>query len=439
MAVVRMPALGESVTEGTVIRWLKNVGDTVEHDEPLLEVSTDKVDSEIVAPAAGILEKITAGPDDVVPVGDPLGEIGEHSRTRASHAADNDLSSGADEVPLTVENSTDDSDTDGVLRHTRTLSSPRLLATPAARRRAHELGLALDAVASPAVPILLRHVEGSEASPAPEAPHPTTEVGDTGSAEQPAAPSRAVSPPTAGRSSTHPVSRVRRITAERTLASLRETAQLTQVFEVDLSAVAALRARAKGEFAQREGISLTFLPFIAKAVVEALVQHPNINASINTEHTMITHHDTVGLGIAVDTPAGLYSPVIAQADQLSVTGLAHAIGRVAAAARANKLTADQLGGGTFTITNIGSNGALFDTPILVNGQAGMLGFGAVVRRPTVCIDADGHESIGIRSMCYLPLTYDHRLVDGADAGRFLSTIKQRLETGDFHADLGLPG
>lgn len=221
------------------------------------------------------------------------------------------------------------------------------------------------------------------------------------------------------------------------MASLRETAQLTQTFEVDMTAIATLRAQAKATFAEREGVALTFLPFVAKAAVEALRLHPNVNARIDAEHTAITYHERVSLGIAVDTPRGLLTPAVANADDLSLAGLARSITEVAAGARAGTLTADQLGGGTFTITNIGSQGALFDTPILVRGQAAILGFGAIVRRPVVRTDADGRESIAIRSMCYLPLTYDHRLIDGADAGRFLTTVKRRLEAGLFHFDVGL--
>ncbi|WP_420881501.1 2-oxoglutarate dehydrogenase, E2 component, dihydrolipoamide succinyltransferase, partial [Rhodococcus sp. (in: high G+C Gram-positive bacteria)] len=239
------------------------------------------------------------------------------------------------------------------------------------------------------------------------------------------------------RGTTQKVNRIRQITAVKTRESLQSTAQLTQTFEVDVTRIAALRAQAKADFAEREGVNLTFLPFFAKAVVEALKVHPNVNASYNEGAKEITYHAAEHLGIAVDTEQGLLSPVIHNAGDLSLAGLARAIADIAKRARTGGLKPDELSGGTFTITNIGSQGALFDTPILVPPQAAMLGTGAIVKRPVVVQDENGNESIGVRSMCYLPLTYDHRLVDGADAGRFLTTIKQRLEEASFEADLGL--
>jgi 2-oxoglutarate dehydrogenase E2 component (dihydrolipoamide succinyltransferase) len=231
--------------------------------------------------------------------------------------------------------------------------------------------------------------------------------------------------------------RIRQITATKTRESLQVSAQLTQVHEVDVTKIARLRQRAKAAFKEREGVNLTFLPFFAKATVEALKQHPNVNASYNEETKEVTYHSAVHLGIAVDTERGLLSVVIHDAGDLSLAGLAHRIADLAGRARDNKIKPDELIGGTFTVTNIGSNGALFDTPIIVQPQSGMLGTGAVVKRPVVIADADGNDTIAVRSMAYLPLTYDHRLVDGADAGRFLTTIKQRLEEGNFEDELGL--
>ncbi|WP_067719107.1 2-oxoglutarate dehydrogenase, E2 component, dihydrolipoamide succinyltransferase, partial [Nocardia yamanashiensis] len=231
-------------------------------------------------------------------------------------------------------------------------------------------------------------------------------------------------------------SRIRQITATKTRESLQTTAQLTQVHEVDMTKVAALRNRAKAAFKQREGVNITFLPFFAKAAIEALATHPNVNASYNEDTKEITYHSVVNLGIAVDTDQGLLSPVIHNANDLSLAGLARAIADIANRARNGGLKPDELSGGTFTVTNIGSQGALFDTPILVPPQAAMLGTGAIVKRPMVITD-DGNEYIGIRSMAYLPLTYDHRLIDGADAGRFLTTIRHRLEEAAFEGDLGL--
>ncbi len=238
------------------------------------------------------------------------------------------------------------------------------------------------------------------------------------------------------RGTTQKANRIRQITAKKTRESLQTTAQLTQIHEVDMTKIVALRAKAKAQFAEREGVNLTYLPFIARAVIDALKVHPNVNASYNEDTKEITYYDAEHLGFAVDTEQGLLSPVIHNAGDLSLGGLARAIADIAARARSGNLKPDELSGGTFTITNIGSQGALFDTPILVPPQAAMLGTGAIVKRPRVIVDEFGNESIGVRSVCYLPLTYDHRLIDGADAGRFVTTIKRRLEEGAFEADLG---
>ncbi|ORA67428.1 2-oxoglutarate dehydrogenase, E2 component, dihydrolipoamide succinyltransferase, partial [Mycobacterium heidelbergense] len=267
----------------------------------------------------------------------------------------------------------------------------------------------------------------------PAAPAPTAApVADSGKAAPAPAPALAHL-----RGTTQKASRIRQITAAKTRESLQATAQLTQTHEVDMTRIVGLRARAKAAFAEREGVNLTFLPFIARAVIDALKTHPNINASYNEDTKEITYYDAEHLGFAVDTEQGLLSPVIHNAGDLSLAGLARAIADIAARARSGNLKPDELSGGTFTITNIGSQGALFDTPILVPPQAAMLGTGAIVKRPRVIVDDSGNESIGVRSVCYLPLTYDHRLIDGADAGRFLTTIKHRLEEGAFEADLGL--
>jgi 2-oxoglutarate dehydrogenase E2 component (dihydrolipoamide succinyltransferase) len=234
------------------------------------------------------------------------------------------------------------------------------------------------------------------------------------------------------------LSRLRQIVAQRTRESLQTSSQLTQVFEVDLTKIARLRSRAKDTFEAREGVKLTFLPFFAKATVEALKEHPKLNASINEEAKEVTYYGAEHLGIAVDTERGLINAVIHDAGDLNLAGLAHKIADLAARTRANKVTPDELSGGTFSLTNLGSNGALFDTPIIVQPQVGILGVGVVKKRPVVVTDDEaGGDTIAIRSMAYLALTYDHRLVDGADAGRFLTTIKHRLEEGAFEADLGL--
>ena len=306
--------------------------------------------------------------------------------------------------------------------------------TPLVRKLAAENGIDLAAITGTGVGGRIRKqdvlaaAETTKAPPAAPAP-----------AAPAAAPAAAAAPsPLAHlRGTTQKANRVRKITARKTRESLQASAQLTQTHEVDMTKIVMLRARAKKEFAEREGVNLTFLPFFARAAIDALKAHPNINASYNEEAGEITYYDAEHLGFAVDTEQGLLSPVIHNAGDLSLAGLARAISDIAARARSGGLKPDELSGGTFTITNIGSQGALFDTPILVPPQAAMLGTGAIVKRPRVIVDGSGNESIGVRSVCYLPLTYDHRLIDGADAGRFLTTIRKRLEEGSFEAELGL--
>ncbi|OQS17788.1 2-oxoglutarate dehydrogenase, E2 component, dihydrolipoamide succinyltransferase, partial [Nocardia donostiensis] len=310
--------------------------------------------------------------------------------------------------------------------------------TPLVRKLAEENGVDLSTVTGSGVGGRIRKQDvlaAAEAKKAPAAPAPAAAAPAAPSAPAPAAPSPQLAHL---RGTTQKANRIRQITAAKTRESLQTTAQLTQVHEVDVTKIASLRAQAKAAFKEREGVNLTFLPFFAKAVVEALGTHPNVNASYDENTKEITYHASVHLGIAVDTDQGLLSPVIHNASDLSLAGLARAIADIANRARTGGLKPDELAGGTFTITNIGSQGALFDTPILVPPQAGMLGTGAIVKRPVVVTDeATGSESIGVRSMCFLPLTYDHRLVDGADAGRFLTTIRHRLEEAAFEADLGL--
>jgi len=275
----------------------------------------------------------------------------------------------------------------------------------------------------------------AEAAKAPAAPAPAASAPAAPAAKAPAAvPAAALAHL---RGTTQKATRIRQITAKKTRESLQTTAQLTQTHEVDMTRIVSLRARAKNSFAEREGVNLTYLPFITRAVIDALKLHPNVNASYNEDTKEITYYDAEHLGFAVDTEQGLLSPVVHNAGDLSLGGLARAIVDIADRARSGNLRPDELAGGTFTITNIGSQGALFDTPILVPPQAAMLGTGAIVKRPRVVVDEGGNESIGVRSVCYLPLTYDHRLIDGADAGRFVTTIKRRLEEGAFEADLGL--
>lgn len=300
------------------------------------------------------------------------------------------------------------------------------------RKLAAENGIDLTTVKGTGVGGRIRKQDVLAAAETKKAP-PAAPAAATPAPAGPAAPS----PLAHLRGTTQKANRVRKLTARKTRESLQASAQLTQTHEVDMTRIVALRARAKKEFAEREGVNLTFLPFFARAVIDALKAHPNINASYNEDAGEITYYDAEHLGFAVDTEQGLLSPVVHNAGDLSLAGLARAISDIAARARSGGLKPDELSGGTFTITNIGSQGALFDTPILVPPQAAMLGTGAIVKRPRVIVDESGNESIGVRSVCYLPLTYDHRLIDGADAGRFLTTVRKRLEEGSFEAELGL--
>ncbi|ORW20423.1 2-oxo acid dehydrogenase subunit E2 [Mycobacterium palustre] len=409
---VTMPELGESITEGTVTRWLKDVGDYVEVNDALVEVSTDKVDTEIPSPAAGTLLAITAAADQVVPVGAELGKIGAPRTLSSTPPRASEAPSQSQREAQTAREPAPQFVADAEPR-----DDPAPGAAPATR-------LAPEPARKPAAP----------PAPVPVDGRPT--AGHTHPAErsQQISPSRADAPV---RGTVQKASRIRQLTAAKTHESLLSTAQLTQTHEVDMTAIAALRARVKKSFAEREGVNLTFLPFIATAAIDALKAHPNINASYDEESKTITYHDAEHLGFAVDTARGLLAPVVSNAGDLSLGGLARAIVDVAARARSGDLAPIELSGGTFTITNIGSEGGLFDTPILVQPQAAILATGVIRKEPRVVLDAMGNESIGVRSVCYLSMTYDHRLVDGADAGRFLSTIKRRLEAADFAAELDL--
>ncbi|MGW6698267.1 2-oxoglutarate dehydrogenase, E2 component, dihydrolipoamide succinyltransferase [Nocardia sp. NPDC055049] len=456
---VKMPELGESVTEGTVTRWLKAVGDTVAVDEPLLEVSTDKVDTEIPSPVAGTLLEITAQEDDVIDVGGQLGVIGSGQPAAAAPApapapapepapaaepAPAPAPAPAAAAPAPAPKPAPAPAPKPAPAPAPAASAPAPASsngstpyvTPLVRKLADENNVDLSTLTGSGVGGRIRKQDvlaAAEAKKAPAAaPAPAAAAAPAPAAKQSAAPKLAALVGT-----TQKASRIRQITATKTRESLQATAQLTQVHEADVTKIAHLRQLAKASFKAREGVNLTYLPFFAKAVVEALGVHPNVNASYNEDTKEITYHASVHLGIAVDTEQGLLSPVIHNASDLSLAGLARAIADIANRARTGGLKPDELSGGTFTITNIGSEGALFDTPILVPPQAAMLGTGAIVKRPVVVTDEAGGESIGVRSMVYLPLTYDHRLIDGADAGRFVSTIKHRLEDSAFEADLGL--
>ena len=445
---VVMPALGESVTEGTVTRWLKNVGDNISVDEPLLEVSTDKVDTEIPSPASGVLLSIDVPVDSTVAVGTKLASIG------ASGSAGNAAPAPAPAAPVSAAPKAVPTppQTPPPLIPRPAPAAPVQAApvpvapvnrasvlddsyvTPIVRKLAAENGVDLSRVKGTGVGGRIRKEDVLAAVPRASAPASSPSVASSApaaTAPRTAAPV-AVSPL---RGTTVTMSRLRKVIAARMLESLQVSAQLTTVIEVDITKIARLREKAKVSFEAREGVKLTFLPFFAVAVCEALKQHPVVNASV--EGDQITYHGAEHLGIAVDTERGLLVPVIRDAGDLNMGGIARRIVDVASRTRDNKISPDDLGGGTFTITNTGSRGALFDTPIINQPQVAILGVGAVVKRPMVVKGEDGGETIAIRSMVYLALSYDHRIVDGADAARFLGTLKERLEEGRFESDLGL--
>ncbi len=459
---VLLPALGESVTEGTVTRWLKAIGDTVAADEALLEVSTDKVDTEIPAPVSGMLLEITVAEDGVALVGAQLGTIGAISNSTsgaaqvappvspAPSAAPVSIPAPVNSAPVSipapvtsVPGAAPVSIPGASAAQTAAPSNTGAYATPLVRKIAAERGVDLSTVTGTGVggrirkddilntPATMAPVSIPVDRPVESKPHvaptstPTTRL--------------APIPPAAAelRGRTEPMSRLRKVIAERMVESLQVSAQLTSVVEVDVTRIYSLRNRSKADFETREGVKLSFLPFFAKASCEALKHFPTVNATIDQEAGMVTYFDAEHIGIAVDTPRGLLVPVIKDAGDLNIGGLARKINDLAERTRTNKLSPDELSGGTFTITNTGSRGALFDTPIINQPQVAILGTGAVVKRPVVTTDNTGADVISIRHMVYLALTYDHRLVDGADAARFLTAIKARLEEGAFEADLGL--
>jgi 2-oxoglutarate dehydrogenase E2 component (dihydrolipoamide succinyltransferase) len=483
---VTMPALGESVTEGTVTRWLKAEGDTVAVDEPLLEVSTDKVDTEIPSPVAGTVLRILVREDETVPVGAQLAMVGtasgqggdqqapapqqrqappqeqapqqqapEHEdlgdASREAAAADAQSAAAStpepeqrseQQAPLSVPAQPQQQETPRPqVAQPEQQEQPRreqqpqdasAYVTPLVRKLASEHGVDLASLTGTGVGGRIRKQDVLDAARAreqsriPEQPAPA--------AAAPAGQGVAASL-SAKRGTTEKMTRLRRLIAQRMVESLQTSAQLTTVVEVDVTKIARLRDRAKGDFEAREGVKLSFLPFFALAAVEALKNHPVVNASV--EDDQVIYHAQENLGIAVDTDKGLLVPVIRDAGDLNIAGLARKVADLAERTRTNKIGPDELGGGTFTLTNTGSRGALFDTPIINQPQVGILGTGAVVKRPVVVTDVDGGETIAIRSMVYLALTYDHRVVDGADAARFLTSMKERLEEGAFDADLGL--
>ena len=431
--IITMPALGESVSEGTVTRWLKAVGDSVAVDEALLEVSTDKVDTEIPSPVAGTIISIDVPVDTTVPVGARLAVIGGAGAI-AAPAPVVAAPVAAPVVAAPVARVATPAAPAAPIAAPVAVSQPLdAYVTPIVRKLASELGVNLASVTGTGVGGRIRKEDVQAAAPKASSPvaAPVTSAPAGATTQRSAAPV-AVSPL---RGTTVTMSRLRKVIAARMVESLQVSAQLTTVIEVDVTKIARLRDRSKPTFEAREGVKLSFLPFFAVAVCEALKQHPVLNSSV--EGDQIIYHGAEHLGIAVDTERGLLVPVIHNAGDLNMGGIARKIADLAARTRDNKVTPDELGGGTFTLTNTGSRGALFDTPIINQPQVAILGLGAVVKRPMVVKGEDGGETIAIRSMVYLGLSYDHRVVDGADAARFLVTLKERLEGGAFESDLGL--
>ncbi|VXB44792.1 2-oxoglutarate dehydrogenase, E2 component, dihydrolipoamide succinyltransferase [Citricoccus sp. K5] len=476
---VTLPALGESVTEGTVTRWLKEIGDDVEVDEPLLEVSTDKVDTEIPSPVAGKLQEIKVQEDETVEVGAVLALVGSGSgggstaedkpaepaeeKTEKSEAkvesksedtsAEKSEDTGSDKAEQTESAPAPSSEqkqekpapsaSDSTPAPSAQASAPgEGYVTPLVRRLAQQNDVDLSTVVGTGVGGRIRKqdvlvaAEAAKAKQSDSAPAQAAQAAPSAAASAPAAAAASTVDP-AKRGTSEKAPRIRQTIAKRMRESLDVSAQLTQVHEIDMTRIVALRGKAKVGFQQKNGVKLTYLPFITQATAEALKQHPKLNAEFNVETSEITYHDSEDIAIAVDTDKGLFVPVIKDTGSLNLSGIAGKIADLADRTRNNKISPDELSGGTFSITNFGSVGALFDTPIINQPNVAILGVGTIVKRPMVITDPDGNDTISIRHMMYLSLTYDHRLVDGADAGRFLQTVKARLEAGEFAHELGL--
>ena len=446
-ADVEMPELGESVTEGTITQWLKSVGDTVEVDEPLLEVSTDKVDTEIPSPVAGTLVEILADEDDTIEVGEVIARIGDENTTASSSnsKSENEDKEEKKEEPKTEEKeekkpepkaeekkeAKQDSSLNASAKVNNGDNVPYV--TPLVRKLADKHGVDLNNVEGTGVGGRIRKQDVLAAAGEGEAPANSGAKSDNSPRARWS--TKSVDPAKQELiGTTQKVNRIREITAAKMVEALQISAQLTHVQEVDMTAIWDMRKKNKQAFIDKHGANLSFLPFIVKATAEALVSHPNVNASYNPETKEMTYHSDVNIAIAVDTPKGLLTPAIHKAQDMTLPQIAQQIAELADKARNNKLKPNDLTGATFTVTNIGSEGAMLDTPILVPPQAGILGTAAIEKRPVV-VNENGQDAIAIRQMCYLPFTYDHQVVDGADAGRFITTIKDRLQTADFQADL----
>ncbi|MEU9269581.1 2-oxoglutarate dehydrogenase, E2 component, dihydrolipoamide succinyltransferase [Streptomyces sp. NPDC048251] len=456
---VVLPALGESVTEGTVTRWLKQVGEEVTEDEPLLEVSTDKVDTEIPAPVSGVLLEITVAEDETAEVGAKLAVIGAPGAAPAAApapAAPAPAPAAAAPAPAAPAPAAP-APAPVAAAPAPAAPAPAPVApapvapaapapaapagddgayvTPLVRKLAAENGVDLAAVKGTGVGGRIRKQDvlaaAEAAKAAAAAPAPAAAAPAAGAAKK--TPALEVSPL---RGQTVKMPRIRKVIGDNMVKALHEQAQLSSVVEVDITRLMKLRAQAKDSFAAREGVKLSPMPFFVKAAAQALKAHPAVNARINVDEGTITYFDTESIGIAVDSEKGLMTPVIKHAGDLNIAGIAKATADLAGKVRANKITPDELSGATFTISNTGSRGALFDTIIVPPNQVAILGIGATVKRPAV-IETEEGTVIGVRDMTYLTLSYDHRLVDGADAARYLTAVKAILEAGEFEVELGL--
>ena len=461
---VTMPALGESVTEGTVTRWLKEVGDSVEVDEPLLEVSTDKVDTEIPSPVAGTLLEIRVPEDEDAEVGSVLAVIGSGEAASASAEEPSAPAPKAEEAPAKEAPKAEEKQAEAPKAEEKpaeeTTEAPKAAeqkaqepsapaaapkaadavsgaessgyVTPLVRKMANEAGVDLSTVKGSGLGGRIRKQDVQQAIDAQKSAAAAPASSAPAAAAAPAAPKVEVS---SKRGTEEKMPRIRKVIGQRMMESLHEMAQLTTAVEVDLTRIAKLRARAKDDFAAREGAKLTYLPFLMMAAIEGLKTYPQLNSTIDGDK--IVYHGSENIGMAADTERGLVVPVIKNAGDLNLAGLARQIGDLGSRAKGNKLVPDDLAGATFTITNTGSGGALWDTPIVPAPQVGILGTGTITKRPAVVQNAEGDDTIAIRSMMYLFLSYDHRMVDGGDAARFLTFMKKRLEEGAFEGELGL--
>ncbi|GAA2849943.1 2-oxoglutarate dehydrogenase, E2 component, dihydrolipoamide succinyltransferase [Microbacterium arabinogalactanolyticum] len=422
---VVLPELGESVTEGTVTRWLKAVGDDVAVDEALLEISTDKVDTEIPSPVAGTLQEILAAEDETVAVGAVLARIGSGAPAAAAPAAPAPAAEPAP-APAAPAPAAPAPAAPAAAAPAAEEASDSLYVTPLVRRLASQQGIDLATVKGTGVGGRIRKEDVLKAAEAKtQAPAAAT---------APAAPAAAPLEVSPLRGTTQKMSRLRKVVAERAVASMQQTAQLTTFVEVDVTALAAYRTAKKDEFLQKTGDKLSFLPFFTLAAAEALQAYPIINSTVDGDS--IVYPASENISIAVDTERGLLTPVVRDAGTKNIAQIAHEIADLAARTRDNKLKPDELAGGTFTVTNTGSRGAMFDTPLVFLPQSAILGTGVVFKRPGV-VTVDGVDAISVRSYVWLAISYDHRIIDGADAARFLGAIKNRLEAADFAATLGI--